>query len=130
MRAEVDFVFGKYPHLQWASSFNSGKWGKYVNRAFRIKGDYEWRPTTIRERLYHRLDGYIGLSVELLRAGLRFPLHKFLVELFVQHFKCVKTQFSRNAIWWILWYIAPCHRRKLHPTFKGFFPVFREVKWC
>lgn len=76
------------------------------------------------ERLYHRTDDHIRMSIELLWADLKFSLPKFLVELFVQHLKCVITQFSPNVIHWILWYIAACHKRRLQLTFKGFFALF------
>lgn len=124
VKKEADDVFGKYLHLQNGSSFDAGRWRRYVARAFPIEGSYKWRPAAADERLFHRRDGHIGVSVELLRAGLRFPLPKFLIELFVQQFKCAITQFSPNAIRWILWYIAACHRRGLQPTFKDFFALF------
>lgn len=69
---------------------------------FQIKVMYGWRVATPDEQLYHRPAGYIGFYMELLWVGLHFPLHKFLVELCKQHFKCAITQFSLNDIRWIL----------------------------
>lgn len=87
--------FGVYKHLDRASSFENEKYSNLVTRLFRIDGGFEWTLAHEGDRLY-------------LKAWLRFPLHKFLSDLFRYHFRCPLAQMSPNAIRTILWYIAVC----------------------
>ena len=96
-----------------------------ITRLFRIDGGYEWRVAREDERLYSRdAEGFVAIPIAHLKAGLRFPMHKFMYSLFKDHFCCPLSQVSPNAIRTILWYIAACTKDGRQPTFKGFFILF------
>lgn len=121
-KASMDAKFGGFKHLNQGSTFKDDEWGDYLNRMFCIEDGYSWRPIAAGERLYdHPADGYTLIPVSHLKAGLRFPAHKFLADLFRYHFRCPFSQFTPNSIRSILWFIASCNAKKKQPTFRAFF---------
>lgn len=127
-KAEMDVEFAEFAHLQQDSTFRADDWGEYIERLLRIEDGYFWRRPAPGEKLYHRFDDdSVCIPLSHFRAGLRFPPHKFLMDLFRLYFRCPLAQMSPNSIRSINWFIASCEAVNKQPTFRAFFCLF-DVK--
>ena len=123
--AKVEQELADCDHLQRRSTFNVAEYGPYMSKLFRFGSDYSWRPAREEERLHHRgAGGSICVTLEQLKAGLRFPMHRFMWDLVCVHLKCSISQITPNAIRAINWFIASCTALAKQPTFKAFFHLF------
>lgn len=84
---------------------------------FRLDSGYEWMVDHNDERLYSRDEGYVAIPIAHFKAGLRFPLHKFMAYLFRYHFCCPLAHMSPNAIRTILWHIVAYTKDEKQPIF-------------
>ena len=123
--AKVDKELASYEHVQRKSTFNAVEYGAYMAKLFRFGGEYSWRVARDEERLHHHgAGGSICVTLEQLKAGLRFPMHRFMWDVVCVYFKCSISQITPNAIRAINWYIASCAALGKQPTLKVFFHLF------
>lgn len=74
---------------------------------FQFDDDFEWRHPGPDERIYHRPgDGYIGISLEHLRAGFRPRIHHFFKALCKDVYYLPIQQLVPNSVRWIVWFIG------------------------
>lgn len=89
---EMGIVFGIYKHLSRESQFNDSKQCMMVSRFFRIEDDYEWRMAPESELLHSQDKGIVAIQIAYLKAGFRFPIHKFMSNLFTYYFHFLLAQ--------------------------------------
>ena len=123
--AKVEQELANCEHVQRKSTFNAAEYGPYMAKLFRFGEEYSWRPARDEERLHHRgAGGSICVMLEQLKAGLRFPMHRFMWDVVCVHLKCSISQIKPNAIRAINWFIASCTALGKQPTLKAFFHLF------
>lgn len=131
-REEMDRRFGERPGTSYEPAVLreefAGLRPEAVDQCFRatfaIDEAFIWRWPEPGERIYHRPDGFIGVTLEQLRGGWRPRQHHFFKHLCVYCYRISPSQFAPNSIKWVTWFFMACHISDYLPTFRLFNQIF------